>query len=79
MERNAGQQSSTNRTARNIRLAQGYELSGIIIESKTKEELTKDLDKAIDCYFESFLEQKQKFILGETEEVKQVEKTIYHE
>ena len=57
-------------------VAQGIELQDIIIESKTEEELTKDLDSAIDCYFESFPEQKEKFILQETEEIKKLEKSI---
>ena len=57
-------------------VAQGCELSDIIIESKTKKELTEDLKEAAACYFESFPEQKQKFVVQETEEVQQIEIAI---
>lgn len=57
-------------------LAEGIELSDIIIESKTQKQLTKDLDSALDCYFESFPEQKAKFIVAETEVIQKLEKQL---
>lgn len=57
-------------------IAQGVELPSIIIESATEQQLVKDLDVATDCYFESFPEEKQKFILAESEQMARLEKFI---
>jgi len=57
-------------------IAQGVELPAIIIESVNVEQMKQDLDVATDCYFESFPEEKQKFILAESEQITKLEKLI---
>ena len=48
-------------------LAQGVELPGIIIESKSNEELDKDLEVASYGYFKAFPKELDKFQLKESE------------
>ncbi len=57
-------------------LAQGVELPAIIVESPDENNLDKDLDAAIDCYFKSFPAEVEKFILKDKEEIKTMDVSI---
>ncbi len=57
-------------------IAQGIELPAILVESENEEQLMKDLDTATDCFFDSFPEEKQKFVLAESEQITKLEKRI---
>ena len=57
-------------------LAQGVEIPAIVIESQNKTELDNDLNASAKCYFKSFPEQLDKFVLKNEEKIEKVNITI---
>ena len=56
-------------------LGQCVEISDIIVESTTIEDLEKDMHTATNCYFKSFPGELDKFILKDEEKFKKFEYT----
>ena len=53
-------------------VASGVELNGIIIESETRDKLNKDLEHAVEHYFEAFPDEKRRLVAEKTEKIQQI-------